>query len=467
MPEILRIELRRGLLEPEADPGRLPVHLFVGARITGEITGAIAEEGILDLEGVYGQPEAGDPIQYDCLRIVLRDRVVEITVYNLALALFHSDDERMRRIHRALGALENSIVGSDESLPLPLIRAGQTPKIGRNEPCPCGSGKKYKKCCLDRESGSFGKGVAGEVLAEIRGELEDKGLESLEDAQAAAAEVMNRRNSAAVEDFSGLSPRQMHRIISFPFDSPDLARFAEDFSAPEKAPMMMLFTLLAEAVGKEGLRSTAKGNLPRKFCQDAMLKFNEADSGSRYSDYIRVNREEDFLELQYLRLVAVMAGFFRKRKGKFLLTVKGRKAAEDPTGRLAFFGLFRTCAEKFNWGFFDFLPDYHIIQGSFLYTLYLLHVHGDTYRPAEFYGELFLRAFPVSQDEGPAEAFFPPREKVIRCHGLRNFERFAVLFGLAEMREVKGDKYSTRFEVKKTPFLDDFIHFNLSSGAGH
>ena len=23
-----------------------------------------------------------------------------------------------------------------------------TPKIGRNDPCPCGSGKKYKQCCL-------------------------------------------------------------------------------------------------------------------------------------------------------------------------------------------------------------------------------------------------------------------------------------------------------------------------------
>lgn len=23
-----------------------------------------------------------------------------------------------------------------------------TKKLGRNEPCPCGSGKKYKKCCL-------------------------------------------------------------------------------------------------------------------------------------------------------------------------------------------------------------------------------------------------------------------------------------------------------------------------------
>ncbi len=24
-------------------------------------------------------------------------------------------------------------------------------KVGRNDPCPCGSGKKYKKCCLNKE----------------------------------------------------------------------------------------------------------------------------------------------------------------------------------------------------------------------------------------------------------------------------------------------------------------------------
>lgn len=27
----------------------------------------------------------------------------------------------------------------------PFVR--ESPKVGRNEPCPCGSGKKYKKCC--------------------------------------------------------------------------------------------------------------------------------------------------------------------------------------------------------------------------------------------------------------------------------------------------------------------------------
>ena len=26
-----------------------------------------------------------------------------------------------------------------------------SPTIGRNEPCPCGSGKKFKKCCLQKE----------------------------------------------------------------------------------------------------------------------------------------------------------------------------------------------------------------------------------------------------------------------------------------------------------------------------
>jgi len=25
------------------------------------------------------------------------------------------------------------------------------PKVGRNDPCPCGSGKKFKKCCMAKQ----------------------------------------------------------------------------------------------------------------------------------------------------------------------------------------------------------------------------------------------------------------------------------------------------------------------------
>jgi len=27
-----------------------------------------------------------------------------------------------------------------------------TPKVGRNDPCPCGSGRKHKKCCLAKQA---------------------------------------------------------------------------------------------------------------------------------------------------------------------------------------------------------------------------------------------------------------------------------------------------------------------------
>lgn len=32
--------------------------------------------------------------------------------------------------------------------PVSLPASGARPRVGRNDPCPCGSGKKYKKCCL-------------------------------------------------------------------------------------------------------------------------------------------------------------------------------------------------------------------------------------------------------------------------------------------------------------------------------
>lgn len=34
-----------------------------------------------------------------------------------------------------------------ERLLNPRMIKSDNPKVGRNDPCPCGSGKKYKKCC--------------------------------------------------------------------------------------------------------------------------------------------------------------------------------------------------------------------------------------------------------------------------------------------------------------------------------
>jgi SEC-C motif len=51
-------------------------------------------------------------------------------------------------------------------------RAG--PRIGRNEWCPCGSGRKYKRCCADKDQERLrlSSDVAGKTLAEVRAEPE-------------------------------------------------------------------------------------------------------------------------------------------------------------------------------------------------------------------------------------------------------------------------------------------------------
>jgi hypothetical protein len=41
--------------------------------------------------------------------------------------------------------------------------ARTTPNVGRNEPCPCGSGRKYKQCCLDKDETKARKARAKEA----------------------------------------------------------------------------------------------------------------------------------------------------------------------------------------------------------------------------------------------------------------------------------------------------------------
>jgi SEC-C motif-containing protein len=52
----------------------------------------------------------------------------------------HHERSEFRRTDGVWYFLDGKPVGA------PQVRRA-TPKIGRNDPCPCGSGRKYKKCC--------------------------------------------------------------------------------------------------------------------------------------------------------------------------------------------------------------------------------------------------------------------------------------------------------------------------------
>ncbi len=68
------------------------------------------------------------------------------------------EEEELRRLDEALAARRpfcdfGHDSGSPFRLEMPFVR--EAPKIGRNDPCPCGSGKKFKKCHLGDPEGLF------------------------------------------------------------------------------------------------------------------------------------------------------------------------------------------------------------------------------------------------------------------------------------------------------------------------
>src|SRR4030067_309481 len=142
-------------------------------------------------------------------------------------------------------------------------------KIGRNDPCHCGSGRKYKNCCHDRQGAGKPPSEAREVLNELGQMIKGQSFASLEELQAFTDRFMRQRNQAPLDDFQGLSADQEHLVPVFPFDSAELVTYAQVVAGDPKAPILTLFGLLAEAIGEQGLKANAHGNLLRNVCREA------------------------------------------------------------------------------------------------------------------------------------------------------------------------------------------------------
>lgn len=59
-------------------------------------------------------------------------------------------EKRFDRKRETEEQVKKGLPGEDEPpLPPPVqpIQADKAKQTGRNDPCPCGSGKKFKKCC--------------------------------------------------------------------------------------------------------------------------------------------------------------------------------------------------------------------------------------------------------------------------------------------------------------------------------
>jgi preprotein translocase subunit SecA len=102
------------------------------------------KEGI-GLRG-YGQK---DPVReyqkegYDMFMDMIA-RIKEDTIEKLCMVQIRREEE-VERIEEK--QRQNYILSRGEDKAAVTTIRRETVKVGRNDPCPCGSGKKYKKCC--------------------------------------------------------------------------------------------------------------------------------------------------------------------------------------------------------------------------------------------------------------------------------------------------------------------------------
>ena len=106
--------------------------------------------------GLQGWGQKDPVVQYRMTGTEMFDEMIEaikIDVVKLLMNLREQKDLRRTetaKITKAALASINSVDGGQSTIDNPDVDRTvrrEEPKVGRNDPCPCGSGKKYKNCC--------------------------------------------------------------------------------------------------------------------------------------------------------------------------------------------------------------------------------------------------------------------------------------------------------------------------------
>lgn len=124
-----------------------------------------------DLKGSIGLQSFAqrDPVtEYRLQGAEMFDSMVgEIRENTVRMVLCAAPRQKIQRVQVANPLMEG-FEGSGKSTPKKIVMVPRTRpvKVGRNDPCPCGSGKKYKKCCGAGISDSADRdGSAGNISA--------------------------------------------------------------------------------------------------------------------------------------------------------------------------------------------------------------------------------------------------------------------------------------------------------------
>ncbi len=263
---------------------------------------------------------------------------------------------------------------------------------------------------------------------------------------------INLKNHTGIDDFNGLSPFQMHNMIYAPLSSSCVVQLQKmKIEEYDKIPIIRLMKVIIDEINPEdGLRLTTVGNIPPKIVK-SIYENSEYKEDAIESGIVRINKEDDCEAVVTAREILILCGMVKVRNKVMNRTKKCHELLNDPDTMLK--KIWEEFVSRFNVSYFDGYPENECGKFGFAYILFLLNKYGAKYESVDFYGRLYLKAFPHIVDEFDGR-FRSKEDEAIGCFSIRMLCRFFQYFGIVQIEE----RYKTDLtKVKITSLFNQMI----------
>ncbi|MAB62066.1 MAG: SEC-C domain-containing protein [Pseudoalteromonas sp.] len=333
-------------------------------------------------------------------------------------------------------------------------------KLGRNDPCHCGSGKKFKRCCMNSVSKQHAQVFDDiEVMQAMNPNL------SLDELNIVLQHKMQDRNNQPLPDFSGMSAMQIDNWLYAPFDELQCVTISTPNELLASPVMHYLALILDEAMAQGGsFKATAKGNLPAKLVKQAsnllsefpVAQFERDISISEFSG----SNEDKFNALHYTRVLGEISGIIYRRSGRFHMKKSAQKQYQV-LGIQAFFKpMLEAAVSKYNWGYLDGFEDDIDLRTFWLFMLWRIQNHCNV----EQLIKEVTTAFPDLLLALPADGYFSPEQNLSMLIESRFINRFLQFWGFVTIdprRYINAEPIARVVQVQ--PLLKQAFQFNLNA----
>lgn len=312
-----------------------------------------------------------------------------------------------------------------------IKNGGKMKKIGRNDPCHCGSGKKYKRCCLNIVPQNQSDDLTDIFLNKLKN-MDEAAIQELTD------KIKDLVSSIEPGDYLGMTQEQIDNWSTSDFATLQGITISTPNDLSQSPVMMYLDILIKAMLENQNKIELSNDYEPPisviKACSDLYdgFEIKEEFYDKEKSDF-QCGEITFFKALGYTQFLAVLSDIFLLEDKTIIFNPEYIKQYETHGINALFIPMLDAAVNKLEWGDFDGYKSHDYFQDMWVFMVWRFSKHQE---PILLMREL-MAAFPevidildIDGDLDPKNANLPENLKIEMLLGLLIYSRFTSQFML-------------------------------------